>query len=82
MIRHQVAGVPTHVILLTAKQAIRDFHYVFRACADDYLPKPYNAQELRARLRAARRIIELEDQLRAAQETLEVETIHDPLTGL
>ncbi|MEJ2009046.1 MAG: diguanylate cyclase [Acidobacteriota bacterium] len=81
-IRQQETLVPTYVLLLTAKQAAEDFNGGFKAGADDYLPKPYGAQELKARLRAARRIVELEDQLQAARDALKVETTHDPLTGL
>ncbi len=81
-IRQHDAPVPTYVLLLTAKQATEDVNGGFQAGADDYLPKPYGAQELKARLRAARRIIELEDQLQAARDAIKVETTHDPLTGL
>ena len=72
----------TYVLLLTARQATEDANGRFEASADDYLAKPYAAQELKARLRAARRILELEDQLQAARDGIKVETTHDPLTGL
>lgn len=71
-----------YVLRLTAKQEKEDVERAFRAGADDYLAKPYGAQELRARLRAAGRILELEDQVRSAHKALEIETTHDPLTGL
>ncbi len=73
---------PTYVLLLTAKQEKEDMNGGFSAGADDYLAKPFAAQELKARLRAAKRIIDLEEQLRSAQQALSVETTHDPLTGL
>lgn len=75
-------GSPMYVLLLTAKQEKEDLTDGFQAGADDYLGKPLGAQELHARLRAAGRIIELEDQLLAAQKALNVETTRDPLTGL
>lgn len=81
-VRQQDTRIPTYVLLLTAKQAVEDVNGGLRAGADDYLPKPCGTQELKARLRAARRIIELEDQLQAARNALKVETTHDPLTGL
>ena len=46
------------------------------------LTKPFNSSELRARLRAGRRIIELQEQLMAAQEELRMRATHDSLTGL
>jgi diguanylate cyclase (GGDEF)-like protein len=81
-IRQHEAQFPTYVILLTARQATEDLHGRYESVADDYLAKPYAAQELRARLRHARRILELEDQLQTARDAIKVETTHDPLTGL
>jgi two-component system cell cycle response regulator len=43
--------------------------------ADDYLGKPFDTQELRFRLHAARRIVDL-------QETLRFQSAHDILTGV
>ena len=73
---------PVYVILLTARQATEDANGRFESVADDYLPKPYAAHELKARLRAASRIIELEDQLQSARDAIKLETTHDTLTGL
>ena len=50
--------------------------------ADDYVTKPCNLFELRARLRAGERILELQDQLVEAREQLREQATHDPLTGL
>jgi len=81
-VRKSASTSPTYILMLTAKQEKEDREEGFRAGADDYLPKPFAAQELKARLRAARRIIDLEEQLRSAQQALSVETTHDSLTGL
>lgn len=81
-IREDKARAPMYVLLLTAKQATEDANGRYESVADDYLHKPYAAHELKARLRAARRILELEDQIEAARENMKVETTHDPLTGL
>jgi len=70
-----------YVLLLTAKQATEGANGRFESVADDYLPKPYAANELKARLRAARRIIDLEDQLRTASDVINTETTRDSLTG-
>ncbi|HET7102044.1 MAG TPA: diguanylate cyclase [Terriglobia bacterium] len=81
-IREDKTRAPMYVILLTAKQATEDANGRYESVADDYLPKPYAAHELLARLRAARRILELEDEIEAARKDIKIETTHDPLTGL
>jgi two-component system cell cycle response regulator len=81
-IREDRSRAPVYVLLLTAKQATEDANGRFESVADDYLPKPYAAHELKARLRAAKRILSLEDQLQAANDAIHVETTRDPLTGL
>ncbi|HET9177319.1 MAG TPA: diguanylate cyclase [Terriglobia bacterium] len=81
-IREDKSRRPVYVLLLTAKQATEDANGRYESVADDYLPKPYAAHELKARLRAGKRILELEDQLREAGEALQVETTRDTLTGL
>ncbi|MBR6029287.1 MAG: response regulator transcription factor [Clostridia bacterium] len=45
-------GVNTPCLLLTARDAIEDRVTGLDAGADDYLPKPFNARELLARVRA------------------------------
>ncbi len=64
-----------YLLLLTAKSEKEDLVKGMDAGADDFLTKPFDAQELRARLRAGIRILEL-------QETLRVQATHDSLTGL
>ena len=50
--RLRAEGVRTPCLLLTARDAIEDRVAGLDAGADDYLPKPFNAQELLARIRA------------------------------
>ena len=50
--RLRAEGVRTPCLLLTARDAIEDRVAGLDAGADDYLPKPFNAQELLARVRA------------------------------
>jgi len=71
-----------YVILLTAKTEQKDLVEGMDAGADDYVAKPFNAHELRVRLRAGRRILELQEQLLLAQDALREQATHDGLTRL
>ena len=81
-VRKRPAEPYVYILLLTARGQTRDIIEGMEAGADDYLTKPFDAQELRARLRAGMRIVELQEQLISAREGLRVEATHDPLTGL
>jgi diguanylate cyclase (GGDEF)-like protein len=71
-----------YILLLTARTDSQDLVEALEAGADDYLTKPFNTLELRARLRAGRRIVELQEELLVAREALRVQATHDGLTGL
>ena len=71
-----------YLLLLTAKTDKQDLIAGLEAGADDYLSKPFDANELRARLRVGRRILDLQEQLIKAQEALQFQATHDALTGL
>ncbi len=81
-LRQRENSPSTYILMLTAKQEKEDIEGCFQAGADDFLAKPFAAQDLRARLRAAERIIDLEEQLCSAQTVLNAETKVDSLTGL
>nr|WP_145549329.1 response regulator transcription factor [Variovorax boronicumulans] len=51
----RTAGLRTPVLLLTARGTVGDRVLGLNAGADDYLPKPFDLDELEARLRALRR---------------------------
>jgi len=71
-----------YVLLLTAKDDKQDVVAGLEAGADDYLTKPFDVDELRARVRAGKRILDLQDALLHARDALRFEAEHDPLTGL
>jgi len=72
----------TYIILLTSHQRDGDLVIGMEAGADDYIIKPFKHNELRVRLRAGRRIIELQNELLAARKILHAKATHDSLTGL
>jgi two-component system cell cycle response regulator len=72
----------SYLILLTGKDQQDDIVEGLHAGADEYLCKPFNPSELRARIRTGCRILELEERLIATSEALRVQATHDPLTGL
>lgn len=71
-----------YVLLLTGKDEKQDVIEGLNSGADDYLTKPFDIGELRARLRAGKRIISLQQQLIQAREALRFEATHDALTGV
>ncbi len=73
---------PPYVILLTALGEKDHMMTGFEAGADDYVGKPYDPAELRARIEVGRRLVELNEELIETQMRLEVQAHTDPLTGL
>jgi DNA-binding response OmpR family regulator len=72
---------PPYLILLTARGEKADIIAGLEAGADDYLAKPFDPGELRARVDVGRRIIELQARLLEARDAVAHEATHDPLTG-
>lgn len=71
-----------YAILVTARDNKADIIAGLEAGADDYIVKPCHPLELEVRLRAGRRVIDLQEQLVRARERLRFEAMHDSLTTL
>lgn len=71
-----------YVILLTANDSPEALVEGLTAGADDYVRKPFNEQELEVRVRAGKRVTDLQADLIATRERLRVQATHDVLTGL
>jgi two-component system, cell cycle response regulator len=81
-VRQQSAQPYAYILLLTAKSLKEDLLTGLNAGADDYLTKPMDPQELELRLRAGRRILDLQSELISAREGLHIQATQDSLTGV
>ena len=71
-----------YLVLLTSKSSKEDIVEGLESGADDYLIKPFDPGELKARLHTGMRILELEDNLVEAREDMRYKATHDSLTSL
>jgi two-component system, cell cycle response regulator len=71
-----------YVIMLTGEDDQDDKILGLELGADDYITKPFQAPELLARIRAGKRIVDLQKELIATNHRLELLSITDGLTKL
>jgi two-component system, cell cycle response regulator len=71
-----------YLVLLTSKSSKQDIIEGLESGADDYLIKPFDPGELKARIHTGLRILELEDNLLEAREDMRYKATHDSLTAL
>jgi sigma-B regulation protein RsbU (phosphoserine phosphatase) len=69
-LRRRTGGDAFYIVMLTARQAHADMVAGFDAGVDDFLVKPFDADELRGRLKAGARIVELQQRLATHVEQL------------
>jgi two-component system, cell cycle response regulator len=81
MVRERASSPYQYILLVTVKDDKQDLVRGLEAGADDYLSKPFDRDELRARLRTGRRILTLQDEQLKAREKLHLQATHDGLTG-
>lgn len=74
-VRSGVLDRYVYVILLTSRTRKDDIIEGLEAGADDYITKPFNTAELRVRLRAGQRVINLEKELSDKNKSLEDLTV-------
>ena len=81
-IRKQTLEPDVYIILLTGRGEREDIVEGFEAGADDYMTKPFDILELKARVRTGARIVERQTELITTREQLRAEAMYDSLTGL
>jgi two-component system, cell cycle response regulator len=81
-VRRRKEQAYTYLILLSSRESKEDIVAGLESGADDYLTKPFDVDELKARLRTGHRILELEDHLVEARESMRFQATHDLLTSL
>src|SRR5215471_12450626 len=72
----------TYILLLTSKSLREDLIEGMESGADDYLTKPFDQHELKVRLRAGTRILDLQQELVEAREELREQATKDFLTRI
>ena len=82
-LRCRPEGEPyTYTVLLTAKTEKEEMLRGMEAGADDFLAKPFDPLELKARLLVGKRILELQEKLVSANSALHFSATHDFLTRI
>ncbi|MCX6081197.1 MAG: diguanylate cyclase [Chloroflexi bacterium] len=73
---------PPYIVLLTSKDEKNDVFSGLESGANDFIRKPFDRNELYARVRVGQRSIELQTSLYETQQTLTYLATHDSLTGI
>jgi len=71
-----------YMLLMSVRADLEDVVTGMESGADDYIVKPFQVDELRARVRAGRRVLALQEELVEAREALREQATRDGLTGL
>jgi CheY-like chemotaxis protein/HPt (histidine-containing phosphotransfer) domain-containing protein len=81
-LRNSESAEYVYVLLLTARNGMADLVFAMDNGVDDFIAKPFDPQELRARLRAGSRIVELQQKLlRLRLKQVEIASSERALVG-
>ena len=75
LVRQLGTTMPPYLILLTARGGKGDIVAGLEGGADDFVGKPFDGAELRARLEVGRRYLELNAKLLEVQQALEIQAM-------
>jgi diguanylate cyclase (GGDEF)-like protein len=73
---------PPYIIFVTAKGSLKELVQGLDVGASDFVRKPFNRDELHARIRVGERTLRLQQELHEARRQMEHLAMYDPLTGL
>lgn len=82
LIRQNESSNPPYVILLTGRGEKGDIVRGLEAGANDYISKPYDTEELQARISVGRRMMELQSNLVEARDAVVHQAMYDHLTDI
>ncbi len=71
-----------YILMITGEQSSDSMILAYEKGVDDYIVKPFQFSELKAKLKSAQRIIEMENKLRKKYKEAHYKSIYDSLTNV